>query len=74
MNQFLRVPDTMTKAGFREKVMMSLPYIRNNSGVDHGAGAKEVVISKPMAKLAVNFAAALDTYLIEEYTETKSAE
>jgi len=69
MNQLLSVPDTMTKEGFREKVMMSLPYVRNNSGADHGAGAKSVVISKPMAKLAVNLAAALDTYLIEEYTE-----
>lgn len=65
--QFLTVPDTMTKPGFREKVMLSLPYVRNNSGADHGAGAKEVVISKPMAKLAINLAAALDTYLIEEY-------
>lgn len=76
MNQFLTVPDTMKAEGFREKVMMSLPYVRNNSGADHGAGAQEVVISKPMAKLAVNLAAALETYLIEEYaarmTETES--
>lgn len=70
MEQLLSVPDTMTKAGFREKVMMSLPYVRNNSGADHGAGAKEVVITKPMAKLAVNLAATLDTYLIEEYAES----
>ena len=70
MDQLLSVPDTMTKAGFREKVMMSLPYVRNHSGADHGAGAKEVVITKPMAKLAVNLAAALDTYLIEEYAES----
>ncbi len=70
MEQLLSVPDTMTKAGFREKVMMSLPYVRNNSGADHGAGEKVVVISKPMAKLAVNLAAALDTYLIEEYAES----
>lgn len=70
MDQLLSVPDTMMKAGFREKVMMSLPYVRNNSGADHGAGAKEVVITKPMAKLAVNLAAALDTYLIEEYAES----
>ncbi len=72
MDQLLTVPDTMAKSGFREKVMMSLPYVRNNSGADHGAGAKEVVITKPMAKLAVNLAAALDTYLIEEYTATNS--
>lgn len=68
-DQLLSVPDTMIKSGFREKVMMSLPYVRNNSGADHGAGAKEVVITKPMAKLAVNLAAALDTYLIEEYMQ-----
>lgn len=67
MNQKLTVPDTMTKSGFREKVMMSLPYVRNKSGADHGAGAKKVVISKSMAKLAVNLASTLDTYLIEEY-------
>ncbi len=79
MNRLLTVPDTMQASGFRTNVMMALPYIRNKSGSDHGAGAQEVVISKPMAKLAVNLAAALDTYLIEEYaarmTETeKSAE
>lgn len=67
MERILDVPDTMTKAGFREKVMMALPYVRNNSGADHGAGAKEVIISKSMAKLAINLAASLDTYLIEEY-------
>ena len=55
--------------GFESQVMKALPFIRNNSGADHGAGAKAVVISKPMAKLAVNLAAALDTYLIEEYAE-----
>ncbi|HRR77623.1 MAG TPA: abortive infection family protein [Ruminococcus sp.] len=66
----LRVPATMPVGGFESQVMKSLPFIRNNSGADHGAGAKEVVISKPMAKLAVNLAAALDTYLIEEYAES----
>ncbi len=65
--RLLSVPSTMTKTGFKTGVLTSLPYIRNKSGADHGAGAQEVVISKPMAKLAVNLAAALDTYLIEEY-------
>lgn len=69
-DSLLVFPDTMKADGFREKVMMSLPYVRNNSGADHGAGAKEVVITKPMAKLAVNLAAALNTYLIEEYAES----
>lgn len=68
----LKVPATMQAGGFESQVMKSLPFIRNNSGADHGAGAKEVVISKPMAKLAVNLAAALDTYLIEEYTASNS--
>lgn len=71
MEQILDVPDTMTKAGFREKVMMTLPYVRNNSGADHGAGAKEVVITKPMAKLAINLAASLNTYLIDEYVRNQ---
>ena len=67
-DKLLNVPETMKAEGFEKNVMSSLPYIRNNSGADHGAGAKEVVVSRPMAKLAVNLAAALDTYLIEEYT------
>ena len=66
---FLRIPSTMPTGGFESQVMKALPFIRNNSGADHGAGAKAVVISKPMANLAVNLAAALDTYLIEEYAE-----
>lgn len=67
MERLLVVPATMRPEGFREKVMMSLPYMRNNSGADHGAGAINVTINKPLAKLAINLAAALDTYLIEEY-------
>lgn len=67
MERLLVIPATMRPEGFREKVMMSLPYMRNNSGADHGAGAINVTINKPFAKLAINLAAALDTYLIEEY-------
>lgn len=61
------LPATMTPEGFREKVLMALPFIRNNSSADHGAGATPATISKPLAKLAINLAAALNTYLIEEY-------
>lgn len=67
MERLLVIPATMRPEGFREKVMMSLPYMRNNSGADHGAGAINVTINKHFAKLAINLAAALDTYLIEEY-------
>lgn len=74
MNDFLIVPETMGESGFREKVMMSLPFIRNNSGADHGAGATKVVITKSMAELAVNLAASLNTFLIEEYKNKESKE
>lgn len=47
--------------------MMALPFVRNNSSSDHGAGATPARISRPLAKLAINLAAALNTYLIEEY-------
>lgn len=67
MEQLLVVPATMKPEGFREKVMMSLPYIRNNSGADHGTGSTIAVINKSLARLAVNLASALNTYLIEEY-------
>lgn len=72
-DKVLKVPATMQTGGFESQVMKSLPFIRNNSGADHGAGAKKVVISKPMAKLAVNLAAALDTYLIEEYMQATAS-
>ena len=61
------LPKTMAKEGFREKVLMSLPYIRNNSASDHGAGASTIQISKEIAKLALNMSASLCTYLIENY-------
>ena len=64
------LPQTMTKKGFREKVLMSLPYIRNNSASDHGAGAEPVQITKEMAKLAFNMSASLCTYLIENYLQS----
>ena len=66
----LKVPATMQVGGFESQVMKSLPFIRNNSGADHGAGAKEIMISKPMAKLAVNLAATLNTFLIDSYKDT----
>lgn len=66
-NILTNLPPSMTKQGFREKVMMALPFIRNNSASGHGAGAEVSVISKPLAKLAINLSAAMNTYLIEEY-------
>lgn len=64
----IALPAAMNGNGFREKVLMSLPFIRNNSAA-HGAGMNSEDLTKPLANLAVNLAAALDTYLIEEYGE-----
>lgn len=64
----ISLPAAMNGNGFREKVLMSLPFIRNNSAA-HGAGMNSEDLTRPLANLAVNFAAALDTYLIEEYGE-----
>ncbi|MBD5111434.1 MAG: abortive infection family protein [Ruminococcaceae bacterium] len=65
-----KLPATINPEGFRASVMMALPYIRNNSSSDHGAGEFQVVIEKSFAKLSLNIAAALNTYLIEEYKKT----
>ena len=69
-NCAVNLPSTMTKEGFREKVLMSLPFLRNNSSSDHGAGEQTVTITKEFAKLAINLSATLSTYLIEEYMLT----
>lgn len=61
------LPQSMIAEGFREKVLMSLPYIRNNSMASHGSGKDAVSITKEMANLAINMAAALNTYLIESF-------
>ena len=59
----------MASEGFREKVLMSLPYIRNNSTASHGAGRSMAEISKNMANLAINLASALNSYLIDVFKE-----
>ncbi|MBD5526169.1 MAG: abortive infection family protein [Lachnospiraceae bacterium] len=61
------IPGSMTRDGFREKVLMSLPYVRNNSTASHGSGKEVIEISMEMANLAINMAASLNTYLIESY-------
>ena len=68
------LPASMNSEGFRQTVMMALPFIRNNSASDHGAGATPVVIGKPFAELAINIAAAMSTYLIEEYRDSLATE
>jgi hypothetical protein len=64
----IELPDGISAEGFRQNVLMALPYVRNNVGA-HGSGLSTTELSRPLANLAVNLAAALDTYLIEEYGE-----
>lgn len=61
------IPESMTTEGFREKVLLLLPYMRNNSTASHGSGKDVVEITKEMVNLSINMAAALNTYLIESY-------
>lgn len=71
-NEYFTLPCGMTPVGFKDKVLMSLPYIRNNSTASHGAGKTQVEIPKSLANLAINLAASLDSYLIDTYVEHKS--
>lgn len=62
----IHLPENVNVNGFKDSVLMSLSYIRNNCAA-HGAGEANVVISKSLAHLAINMASSLNTYLIEEY-------
>ena len=73
-NEYLTLPCGMTPVGFKDKVLMSLPYIRNQSSASHGAGRNQVEIPKSLANFAINLAASLDSYLIDTYVEQKSNE
>lgn len=68
------IPESMTTEGFREKVLLSLPYVRNHSTASHGSGKEVVEITKEMANLSINMAAALNTYLIESYVRNGYSE
>ena len=59
------LPGSTLGGGLKEKVLMSLPYIRNNAAA-HGGGSNETPVSRSLANLAVNLAASLDTFIIEE--------
>ena len=65
----LSLPDSMSGAGFKEKVLMSLPFIRNNSSASHGAGKGVIEITKALANLSINLAATLNTYLIDVFSK-----
>lgn len=62
----INLPSSFNPDGFKDKVLMSLPFVRNNA-TGHGAGAKEVIVSKELANLSINLACSLITFIVEEY-------
>ena len=61
----LELPSAINKNGFKDRILMSLPYIRNELS-SHGAGSEKITISKSLANLALNLAASLCTFVIED--------
>lgn len=45
--------ESMTTEGFREKVLLPLLYVRNNSTASHGSGKEIVEITKEMENLSI---------------------
>lgn len=54
------------ETGFQEKVLMSLPFLRNNIA-SHGDGKESYEVPESLARLSVHFAAGLNTCIIEQY-------
>lgn len=73
------LPSEVKVTGFQEKVLTSLPFLRNNLA-GHGNGQEVYEVPDSIAKLSVNLAATLNTYLIDQYkanlvaTQSKPAE
>ena len=61
----LELPSAINKNGFKDRILMSLPYLRNELS-SHGAGSEKITISKSLANLALNLAASLCTFVIED--------
>lgn len=64
-DEVLNLPDGIDPGIFKEKVLMSLPYIRNHAAA-HGAGQSPSQADRALANLAVNLSCALSTFLIQE--------
>ena len=68
------IPNAINKSGLKDKVLSCLPYLRNQLKVGHGKGEDEIIIPKAMAKLSINLASTLNTYIISQYIKYKSEE
>ena len=55
--------------GFRQNILMSLPFMRNKLA-GHGQGANVVEVPSPYSTLALQIAAALQNFLITKYLES----
>jgi hypothetical protein len=66
-------PKTMSKGGFKDKILSSLPYIRNLTKVGHGSGSEDIDISKSLTRLSLNLSCTLSSCILYCYSE-KTAE
>ncbi|MCL2165226.1 MAG: abortive infection family protein [Oscillospiraceae bacterium] len=53
----------------KDKVLLSLPTVRNKCGSGHGQGTQAAIIPKSVANLALNLASTLNTFLADLYLE-----
>jgi len=60
------------REGFRQSVLMALPFLRNRLA-GHGQGADVIEMPKSYGTLALQIAAALQNFLIEKYLERHPA-
>ena len=60
-------PKEININGFSENVLMSLPYIRNQTKVGHGEGGENIEIPKSLARLSINLSCALCSYILDNY-------
>lgn len=67
MKTLIALPDSMTFAGFKSNVLMSLPFIRNNSCADHGKGTKDAIVTKELANLSLDLACSLINFLVQSH-------
>ena len=61
------LPGGLKGSAFKDKVLMSLPFLRNNLNVGHGAGMEKAIIPATLAHFCLNLCATLNTYIVEEY-------
>lgn len=61
-----KLPFGVNKIGFQEKVLTALPFLRNKIA-GHGNGEETYEVTEPLARLSVNLASSLNTYIMEQY-------